>query len=360
MLITEEDYNEMIDKIIGDYQLLEELGRGSYGCSFLGQSLTTNEYVAVKILSKKGLSSSELELQKLETDIQQHLNHINLLHLDHVIQEQDYTYMIMELCDGGDLFEYVVNNYTKDDEVKIKSIFSQILDAIEYLHDHEIYHRDIKLENILVQQDHIYKVADFGLATREKQSMDFGCGSATYLGPEHFSSDDEEEDEEEYEPYDTAKSDIWSLGILLLGLLFGRNPWREATTNDLSFKAFKESPNHALKKIFPTLSWDCLNFLMKALDVDPIKRFDIKEMKLAFSQLDHLFVQDPWPIAPNNNKASFDSAIFSQEGASWYDIAIEDELLQQKQLIEEDDHFVKPDLDEDMFIHDQEKESWWL
>lgn len=357
MATTEEDLNQisahMIDKVIEDYQLLEELGRGSYGCLFLGQSLTSNDYVAVKILSKKGLTPTQLELQQLEVDIQQHLQHLNLLQLNHVIQAPDYIYMIMELCDGGDLFEYVVNN--DRDETTIKTIFLQILNAVEYLHDHGVYHRDIKLENILIQQDQLVcKVADFGLATRDRYSSEFGCGSTTYLGPEHFDDDDDDE-QGYYEPYDTAKSDIWSLGILLLGLLFGQNPWEEATIQDPSFQEFRENEN-ALKKIFPSLSWDCMLFLNQILNVDPMKRFDIKEAKSSFLKLNHLLVHDPWPIS-HSTKASYDSAIFSQ-GTSWSEIVEEAEL--QYPVIEEDYEFVKPDLDDDLFIHDQEKESWWL
>jgi serine/threonine protein kinase len=380
MSTTEEHWNHisknMIDKVVDQYQLVEELGRGSYGCLFLGQSMVDNAYVAVKVLCKKGLDEAQLALQQLEIDIQQSLKHPHLLGLDHVIQEQDYVFMIMELCDGGDLFEFVVNHPSLNDQA-IRSIFCQILDAVEYMHQNQIYHRDIKLENILLQQDTICKVADFGLATKERYSLDFGCGSTTYLGPEHFGGS-LDECQVEFDPYDAAASDIWSLGILLLALLFGRNPWQEATQEDLAFAKFSSDPVSLKTSLFPELSNDCLQFLQSVLCVDPLQRATVQEMKQQFIQLKTLTVDyndedilplDIHPVSQNKpNKASYDSAIFSQDGLSWSDMVEEDMLLQQQQCHEGDgvlvDHFHDDDEeeeeDDDLFIHSQEKESWWL
>lgn len=363
----------MIDKLIDDkYQLVEELGRGSYGCLFLGQSLETNEYVAVKILCKKGLDKSQLDLQQLEIDIQQSLQHAHLLGLNQVIQESDFVYMIMELCDQGDLFEYVVQHPY---DVNCHVIFLQVLEAIEYMHQHNLYHRDIKLENILLQKEDFVKVADFGLATKERYSLEFGCGSTTYLGPEHFGADDESEilDQEEFEPYDAAASDIWSLGILLLALLFGRNPWQEATEMDIAFTEFKKDPM-SLLQLFPDLSPECMQFLQKVLAIDPKQRVSISEMKTLFSELNNLTIDqqeddedeiisspvDIHTVQHKTNKASYDSAIFSQEdGGSWSDMVEEDLLC----VIEDDfEHitFDSTEEEQELFIHDQEKESWWL
>lgn len=363
----------MIDKLIDDkYQLVEELGRGSYGCLFLGQSLETNEYVAVKILCKKGLDKSQLDLQQLEIDIQQSLQHAHLLGLNQVIQESDFVYMIMELCDQGDLFEYVVQHPY---DVNCHVIFLQVLEAIEYMHQHNLYHRDIKLENILLQKEDFVKVADFGLATKERYSLEFGCGSTTYLGPEHFGADDESEilDQEEFEPYDAAASDIWSLGILLLALLFGRNPWQEATEMDIAFTEFKKDPM-SLLQLFPDLSPECMQFLQKVLAIDPKQRVSISEMKSLFSELNNLTIDqqeddedeiisspvDIHTVQHKTNKASYDSAIFSQEdGGSWSDMVEEDLLC----VIEDDfEHitFDSTEEEQELFIHDQEKESWWL
>ncbi|KAI9478335.1 MAG: kinase-like domain-containing protein [Benjaminiella poitrasii] len=393
--LSEEDWDQisksMVDRYIDgqNYQLLEELGRGSYGCLFLAQSLLDNNYVAVKILSKRGLDSYQLSLQQLEINIQQSLQHPHLLGLQSVIQEQDYIFMVMELCDGGDLFDFVIHNhnhYCPDSnkalvEEQTMEIFSQILDAVEHLHKHEIYHRDIKLENILLQQEDSIRhcmLADFGLATRERYSLDFGCGSITYLGPEHFS--DYTADEEPY--YDAATSDVWSLGILLLALMFGKNPWQEATEEDPSFCEYTRDPRSLKYQLFPNLSDECLEFLTAAvLAVDPEKRYtDMNEMKQAFSKIKTLFTEEddeahnknnmtsllPLDIPPvQPNKASYDSAVFSQQEdeESWSENNNpsdneEDELVTLFHLYVSTKE--EQEEDYDLFIHSQEKESWWL
>jgi serine/threonine protein kinase len=368
--------DSMIDKTIdnNNYQLVEELGQGSYGYLFLGQHLFTKNYVAIKVLSKKGLDNLQLSLQQLEIDIQLNLKHANILSLDHVVQEQDYIFMIMELCDGGDLFEYVVNNNNTSDDKEEMDIFKQIVDAIEYMHTNKIYHRDIKLENILLQSTtttnassdnkFICKVADFGLATRSRFSLEFGCGSTTYLAPEHFGSESEENTDE---PYDAAASDIWSLGILLLALLFGRNPWEEATLMDHAFKQFIQDSNF-LNELFPQLSNDCFYLLQQMLQLDPIKRCDIIIVKQLLTKMDH-FTVEPLDIIPvkNNNskKASYDSAIFSQDDDqhhSWFDMVEQDLAYSSMDYEhqEQDEHHVLVEDDDELFIHTQEKQSWWL
>ncbi|KAI8342523.1 kinase-like domain-containing protein [Chlamydoabsidia padenii] len=417
MLTQQQHSLSMVDKVIdNDYELLEELGHGSYGCLYLGQSLVNNKYVAIKVLSKIGLDQEELDLQQLEIDIQGSLQHPSLLALESVIHEKDHVFMVMELCDQGDLFDFVMHDQRNRDETLIKSVFNQILDGIQHMHAQGIYHRDIKLENILLKSEDddddshfICKVADFGLATRERYSLEFGCGSSTYLAPEHFDDDYSDDD---LVPYDAAASDVWSVGILLLAFLFGRNPWQEATDADPSFARFKRDPSVLKNQLFPTLSSSCAQFLQSILTIHGDDRPSIDQVKEQFMKLDQLLVacddeeeedddwsldQDDYSRIPvdipsnnqpskyttcdsiiindysnnnNNNKkaASFDSAIFSatSSGMSWSDMVEEDFQRDQQDgysslsssIIEEED---EEDYDDtDVFVHSQEKESWWL
>ncbi|ORX44928.1 kinase-like protein [Hesseltinella vesiculosa] len=380
----------LVDKVIDhDYQLLEELGHGSYGCLFLGQSLRDKTYVAVKALSKIGLDHQQRQLQQLEVDIQASLKHPSLLGLDRVIHEKDHIFLVMELCDQGDLFDYVVRE-PLDDEALIKSTFLQILDAVAHMHKQGVYHRDLKLENVLLKSvneddsdDFVCKVADFGLATRERYSLEFGCGSTTYLAPEHF---EEDTADDQVLPYDAAASDVWSLGILLLALMFGRNPWQEATNTDVAYREYQRKPA-MLKKLFPQLSRPCARLLQSVLAVHSTDRPTVEEFKNMFGQLDHLLdCPTPLPAArsscssfedealalsmhlpmeiPSKLQASFDSAIFSS-GMSWSDMVEEDfqrcSLSSRPSSIASS--IVEEPEDEDdsvMFVHGQEKDSWWL
>lgn len=362
--------SSLIDKTIGneEYQLLEPLGHGAYGCLFLGQSLKGNTtYVAIKVISK----SNEQFL--LETDIQSSLKHPHILALHHLFQDNEFFYLVMELCDAGDLFDFVIQDSTTlRDELLVKKFFTQILDAVQYMHQQGVYHRDLKLENILLQsQDDDTdkldcKVADFGLATRERYSTEFGYGSPSYLAPEHFDNN---------QPYyDAAASDVWSLGILLLALMFGRNPWQEANaSSDPTFNSFSHQPLILKDKLFPELSTSTFHLIKSVLSMNASDRISVSEFKDQFLAIDHLYVdvnEDdgyisiPTATTKKQNIHSFDSAFFSGgNGMSWSDMIEEEEAsiiptISPLSQSYEDQH--QDDEDDDMFIHSHEKESWWL
>ncbi|CAO3663741.1 unnamed protein product [Rhizopus stolonifer] len=360
--------SSFVDKVIDEeYQLLELLGHGAYGCLFLGQSLKDNSYVAVKILLKSK-DLQQLQIQQLEMDIQSQLKHPHLLALHRVIQDDAYMYLIMELCDQGDLFDFVIKdqdvNYVRQED-QVKTWFSQILDAVAYMHSQGVYHRDLKLENILLQQededDLCCKVADFGLATRERYSMEFGCGSTSYLAPEHF------DDGSDLVPYDASASDAWSLGILLLAFMFGRNPWQEAAPSDPAYHEFSRNPGMLKEQLFPELSLATLRWLQSALA--PNDRPSVAALKEQFLAIDRLYVADHEDtlaqvsipaVAKHTDVSSYDSAFFSGGNAmSWSD------MMDEEESKAEQDHPIDIalesfDEDTDMFVHSGEKESWWL
>ncbi|KAL9559735.1 hypothetical protein PS6_000605 [Mucor atramentarius] len=356
----------MVDKIVGqEFQLLEVLGHGAYGCLFLGQSLKDNSYVAVKVLTKSGLDLQQLQLQQLEIDIQTSLKHPNLLALHRVIQDADYIYMVMELCDQGDLFDYVIRDQDEN-SIREEHILENIL---------------LKCEDDEDEEDVTCKVADFGLATRERYSMEFGCGSTSYLAPEHFDDDKQAE----LVPYDAAASDSWSLGVLLLALMFGRNPWQEASSADPAFSEFKRVPSMLKEQLFPELSTATYRLLESILAIDGADRPSVSEIKEQFLAIDRLYVDEEDDYYVDDNKkespvsiptastkhsdiTSFDSAFFSGgTGSSWSDMVEEDEEAALSKSIDFDSnhkhqhHYAQyDDEDTDMFVHSGEKESWWL
>ncbi|KAI7902665.1 kinase-like domain-containing protein, partial [Cokeromyces recurvatus] len=303
--------------IIGEeFQLLEVLGHGAYGCLFLGQSLKDNSYVAVKVLSKLGLDFQQLQLQQLEMDIQSSLKHPYLLALHRTIQDKDYIYMVMELCDQGDLFDFVIRDQDINpvrEQTLVKKLFSQILEGVENMHANGVYHRDLKLENILLkceddenEDDITCKVADFGLATRERYSMEFGCGSTSYLAPEHFNDSIVNNNNPvttttttataatttELVPYDASASDVWSLGILLLALMFGRNPWQEASSADPAFAEYKKCPRMLKNQLFPELSTATYRLLSSVLSINGSDRPSVSEFKEQFLAIKQLYVDE--------------------------------------------------------------------
>ncbi|KAF9010061.1 kinase-like domain-containing protein [Cyathus striatus] len=143
--------------------------------------------------------------------------------------------MIMDYAPDRDLFTQILNErrYLGNSKL-IKTIFLQVLDAVEYCHQNGIYHRDLKPENILCfDGGHRIALTDFGLATQDRLSSEFRTGSVFHMSPEC-----QDGGPLSLEMYSPEVNDIWSLGIILLNLTTGRNPWRSAAKDDLTFQAY--------------------------------------------------------------------------------------------------------------------------
>ena len=122
--------------------------------------------------------------------------------------------MIMEYISGGELLSYI-SNRVRLSEYESSLIFSQIISGVDYLHESGIYHRDLKLENIMLDKDNNVKIIDFGLAAiDEGKALKRQCGSIHYIAPEVLAG-----------PYNGAKADIWSCGIIFYAMVTGDMPF---------------------------------------------------------------------------------------------------------------------------------------
>lgn len=160
-------------------RLVSILGIGAYGVVYLGQSLLDHRYVAVKWLT-------HLQISYREADIHAYLSgHPNILKFEKVVYEGLRTFMILEYSSEGDLFTAITKNKKGivGHNEAIRHIFLQIIDAVQYCHQNNIAHRDLKPENILLGPGLRVKLADFGLATMNPVSNEFGCGSTFYFSP---------------------------------------------------------------------------------------------------------------------------------------------------------------------------------
>jgi serine/threonine protein kinase len=190
-----------------------------------------------------------------------------------IVTEPDCIFVILEYCPEGDLFLNITERgqYVGKDDLS-KKIFLQILDAVEHCHNLGIYHRDLKPENILVT-DHgdTVKLADFGLATSDDRSEDYGCGSTFYMSPECL-------DPSTRKPfYMCAPNDVWSLGVILVNLTCGRNPWKQASYQDSTYRAYASSQDF-LKTILP-LSDELNDILGRIFNPNPEQRITLPELR---------------------------------------------------------------------------------
>jgi serine/threonine protein kinase len=175
----------------GKLQLTEILGTGAYGVVYSAVDIKTGARYAVKCLSKTNADGSPLERRQVlyqQREIRLHYlasAHRNVVSMLKIVDDPDCIYVILEYCPEGDLFLNITErgHYVGKDELA-KKVFLQILDAVEHCHNLGIYHRDLKPENILVTDNgETVKLADFGLATSDDRSEDYGCGSTFYMSP---------------------------------------------------------------------------------------------------------------------------------------------------------------------------------
>ncbi|OWB61788.1 hypothetical protein B5S31_g2211 [[Candida] boidinii] len=190
-------------------------------------------------------------------------------------------FIIMEYCSRGDLYDAIRTNMVPVSTKDVVDSFLQLISAVEYAHSIGIYHRDIKPENILIDDDWSLKLTDWGLATDQKFCTDFDVGSERYMAPELLSHED-------IDVYDAEKVDIWSLGICLLNVVFGKNPFTSASEKDKLFMHFA-SNREALFDIFPSMSYDLFTTLRFSLTIDPDNR-DLQMMKEALMKIEHLTI----------------------------------------------------------------------
>ncbi|KAI9726164.1 MAG: hypothetical protein M1828_001837 [Chrysothrix sp. TS-e1954] len=256
-------------------QLTEVLGVGAYGVVYKAVDIHSSVPYAVKALNKIGLDARQRKFQ--EREIRLHCEasqHPNVVTVVKVIHSPDCTFVILEYCPDGDLFINITEKgQFVGHDLLAKSAFLQILDAVQYCHALGVYHRDLKPENVLVTDNGMtVKLADFGLATTDCLSSDFGCGSTFYMSPEC-----QQPSPKAYSCYSSAANDIWSLGVILVNLTCGRNPWKRASVDDATFKAFLRDPGF-LRSILP-LTPELEYILQRVFDCDPSRRITLHELR---------------------------------------------------------------------------------
>ncbi|OLN97186.1 Negative regulator of sexual conjugation and meiosis [Colletotrichum chlorophyti] len=263
----------------GKLQLTTILGTGAYGVVYTAVDVKTGVRYAVKCLSKFNPDGTPLDRRQVafqNREIRLHYlasAHPNVVSMLKIVDEPDCIYVILEYCPEGDLFFNITEcgQYVGNDDLS-KSVFLQILNAVEHCHSLGIYHRDLKPENILVS-DHgkTVKLADFGLATSSDRSEDYGCGSTFYMSPECL-------DHSARRPfYFCAPNDVWSLGVILVNLTCGRNPWKQASFEDSTYRAYTRCPE-TLKGILP-VSDELNDILGRIFCRNPDQRITLPELR---------------------------------------------------------------------------------
>ncbi|XP_033209247.1 SNF-related serine/threonine-protein kinase-like isoform X2 [Belonocnema kinseyi] len=212
-------------KIAGLYDLEETLGRGHFAVVKLARHVFTGEKVAVKVIDKSKLDEISRAHLFQEVRCMKLVQHPNVVRLYEVIDTQTKLYLILELGDGGDLYDYIMRHESGLSEEVARTYFRQIVRAISYCHRLHVVHRDLKPENVVFfEKIGTVKLTDFGFSNRfcPGQKLETSCGSLAYSAPEILLGDS----------YDAPAVDIWSLGVILYMLVCGQAPFQEANDSE--------------------------------------------------------------------------------------------------------------------------------
>jgi MAP/microtubule affinity-regulating kinase len=237
----------------------------------IGLHKPSNRKVAMKIYKKyKLLDPNRRKSVKREIKLMEKMKHPNIIRLYEVIDTSKYVILVMEYVGGGSLHGYLKSMPNRRlDEPEAKRVFKQLLEGIKYCHSRCITHRDIKLENILLDEKNNIKIIDFGFSTcipNDKKIKIF-CGTPSYMAPEIVQKLE----------YAGPPADIWALGVLLFTILSGCFPYRGATDKEL-YKKIMRADYKLPSEVSGLLSAEAVSLLKKLFMIDANKRPSAKEV----------------------------------------------------------------------------------
>ncbi|KAF7659912.1 hypothetical protein LDENG_00291210 [Lucifuga dentata] len=199
------------------YEVMETLGKGTYGKVKKAVERATLKTVAIKSICKERIIDDldRIHIQR-EIEITSSLRHPNIIRFHEVFESRDKIVIVMEYASRGELYDYIYER-RRLPETEARDIFRQMISAVHYCHKNGVVHRDLKLENILLDQELNVKLADFGLSNhfRRDTLLQTYCGSPLYAAPEIVKG----------LPYQGPEVDCWALGVLLYALVYSSMPF---------------------------------------------------------------------------------------------------------------------------------------
>ncbi|BBM83974.1 serine/threonine protein kinase [Candidatus Uabimicrobium amorphum] len=314
-------------KRYGKYKPVEKVGEGSVGVVYKAIQTDLDRTVALKVLQADVDDTAFLRF-KQESQAVASLNHPSIVSLHDVGQANNEYFLAMEFVDGKPLTNYIrKRKLTIEDSVKI---IIQIIRGLQHAHQKKIIHRDIKPDNIIITNDKVPKITDFGLARRLNQKSritqnDIIMGTPIYMSPEQARGEHNLE-------YST---DIYSTGVVFYEMLSGQLPFNNDSTTLVLLHRIIKDPPPALHRVDPSIPPALNDICMKALEKDPKDRY--KTMKHFADKVEQFFednyVKKEVPIVEDistdeleienaSKKRTLRTLISKEDRLEWYDIVL--------------------------------------
>lgn len=244
------------------YNIISKLGNGSHGNVWLASNKLTNEMVAVKEIT---LAPEKLGMILMEIETLREYRHKNLVSFKECYATDDFLYLVMEYLDAGSLSKVITNTTMLEHD--IANFCKEILEGIQFLHQRDIIHRDIKSDNIVLSMDGRIKITDFGFCTvvEDGEKCNDMLGTPHWMAPEVY----------EERPYD-KKADIWSFGITVIEMIDKQVPYVEDHP-DVAHRRIMELGIVDIRS-WETLSYEFQDFLCRCLEIEPEERATAEEL----------------------------------------------------------------------------------
>lgn len=252
--------------MLKSFRFLDKIGEGGFSVVYSAIELRTNQKVAIKIVPKSlpKLSDNTKYLKK-EIEIMMKIHHPSIVSLYNVMEDDKNMYLVMEMVEGENLRD-IINHYGNIAEQTAKKYFAQIINAMKYLHQElGIVHRDLKLDNIIIDSNDNVRIIDFGLSTfiPDNGGKIYGvCGSPAFIAPELVKG----------ESYD-EEIDIWVLGVDLYTMVYGHLPFERNPGRELLNSILYETPKYSLN-----VSIDAIDLIQRMLEKNHNERITLKEI----------------------------------------------------------------------------------
>lgn len=268
-----------IPQQIGKYRIAKRIGAGSYSVVYAVINLVTGEQVCVKIIPKS-TTQTEVDMIQLAREIKilSSVSHSNIIKFIEFVEDENNYYIFQEISDGATLLQFIAASEKPLSESLSRIIFKQLISALIFLHQNGIYHRDIKLENILINTDMTIKLIDFGFSNfgNRDSLLKTICGSLRYLSPECIKG----------EAYSGALADVWSAGVVLFILITKLMPFNGTSQPQIINNIIE--CNYEIPDFVSPL---CADLIKRIFVVDPNIRITTEQI-----------FAHPW-LAENENKA---------------------------------------------------------